>query len=408
MALSVPSGSKLHSLKPPIISLNVDLGGSIPAREFENRAYAALKSPMRPGSQIVFDFRGTSFVEPAALQLFVSLTRHLKQVGSIVVIRVPERQKPRDFWRAWGFPAALSLATSTSFFAMVDESSRKYFGEPPKYYTRDEFPCLPNANPNDIRSTNFFGFCSQPLPSANPSSRLAYQERGYWDTVQVRDVIEKKLGKNADYFPSRVVFEAFLNAMRHPGASLVQTASLDQKAAKKFTVHFWDDGRSMTTTMSRALEAGIKVRGEYEVDLDRNYFVIASPHDVETDEGELISSRTEIGRNLPEEKLLLSTIFPCVTSDPLGIGHAVDPKVMKQDPRYGRRGMGLYVLVNGVVDVLGGEVGFRTGRFFMNVSQNDPTRTKCREASYKVRVRIWPKSVPSFLGNQIVVRVPIQ
>jgi hypothetical protein len=130
---------------------------------------------------------------------------------------------------------------------------------------------------------------------------------------------------------SRIVFEAMMNAVRHPGAEYIQTGSLLNKRRspvseqsgssqnRHFTVSFWDDGRTMYETLANALSNDLSIRYGYLEKFDTTYelsFIDENSsfkaHPV------LISSRETPEKGSSSQRLLLATLYPGVTCDVTG------------------------------------------------------------------------------------------
>jgi hypothetical protein len=388
----------------------VQFGGAVTSGAVDDILVAGLAASERDHARhVIFDFADTTFIEAPALQMVIAAALWLTRNGEEFSLRIPRSQKVRDFWRAWDFPQALATAMGVdSFSSLVPISDRHFFGEKRKYYLPVELPGHPGFPGGSVRSKNFFGFYSMSISSRGPSIRLAYEEKDYWNVSHIHAILTDKLGKESSYFPSRVVFEAVLNALRHPAATILQTAAIDQKTkeGRLFTVHFWDDGMSMAETMQRAIDGTAPVRGMFEQDLDRKYLVIQSEDGVEG-----LTQRTEtahmaLERGIESQNALLATIMPAVSSDLFGLTHAVADEVTEEDIRFGRRGMGLFVLINAAVEILGGSVAFRTANHFMNIRKTNARERKQSGASLRVRLKRRSRELPPFLGNLVTVRIP--
>ena len=73
-------------------------------------------------------------------------------------------------------------------------------------------------------SSRFFAITS--FLTAIPSqARYALSESGRWQETLVKSVLSRYLSGPENYVASRIVFEAATNAVRHPGATIIQTAS---------------------------------------------------------------------------------------------------------------------------------------------------------------------------------------
>ncbi len=75
------------------------------------------------------------------------------------------------------------------------------------------------------------------------------------------------------------------------------------------------------------------------------------------------------------------------------------------DYRLAQRGMGLYALYAAIVEVLGGEVSFRCGRYFMNVKKLGPRKSIEFDAQYQIKLVKQHSCLPTFFGNMIWVRL---
>ena len=126
--------------------------------------------------------------------------------------------------------------------------------------------------------------------------------------------------------------------------------------------------------------------------------------DLDSKKSTIESGTIELEPSLNLSRALFATILPGITSDPTGPGHDVPDEILAEDPRYGRRGMGLYILINAVVEVLEGSVSFRAGRHFMFVRKTNKKEYKETGAAIRVRVKERPAHVPEFRGNLVTVR----
>jgi hypothetical protein len=122
--------------------------------------------------------------------------------------------------------------------------------------------------------------------------------------------------------------------------------------------------------------------------------------------------RVKTSKELPTQKssdgeLMLATIFPGITSDPQGIKHFVHPKLADHarladsDGSESLPGRGLANLINGAVDVLGGQVTFRCGKYFMSV---EPAAKTAKDVNYAVEI----ERRHQFAGNLVTIRLPLQ
>jgi hypothetical protein len=389
----------------------VDLCGVVTADAFE-AAFSTTYQDINPSSSVCmnFDFSNATVVEPVALQMVIAAMLAAVQAGNDLVLRIPQEKRLRDFWRAWGFPQAVNAAIGANIFHSIAHSNdHKFFGEAQSHYGSSTLPAHPGFEVGTPRSLNYFGFHTMKVdPEAN-STRLAYEEKDSWSLPHIQAVLENMLGRDANYFPSRVAFEAVLNALRHPDARIIQTASRaaeNKKLGDSFVAHFWDDGSSMADTLALAIANNTEIRVGAVQDFRRKYLLVESNDDnPDNVNAQIVDDDLEITKQTSQSKLLFATILPGITSDPTGPHHFVPDEVLQEDSRYGGRGMGLFVLINAMVEVLGGSVAFRTGCYFMNVRKTKQSEFKETGASLRVRIKERPVHVPPFRGNLVTVRL---
>lgn len=183
---------------------------------------------------------------------------------------------------------------------------------------------------------------------------------------------------------------------------------IDPSSRGYLTIVVWDDGQSIPETIKNVLKAGKSIRS---VNIDRLHF----DYDVTTewqDSGEIVVERINTSWvpdiETPSEKLLLSALFPGITSDvEAKKGRNVDSAVFREDEVLGFPGMGLYVLANQVVDVFGGMLSIRTDKYFLNV-KTEKGLSKEMVKRHSAKLEIIPDHVPPFRGNMITVRLPLQ
>jgi hypothetical protein len=373
---------------------------------------------------ITFDFSESVFVEPAALQCVIASSRQLLLAGRLPRIRIPRDKKARDFLKSWNFIDALGDAAGKGASELVADEDQGWFEEEQIYYKRSELPSGPNFQGGSLQPRHFFAFSTIRLDkNKQASARPAYAARAHWQSAQVQDILRRKVGRGSSHFPSVVVFEAILNATRHPRAAVIQMASFDQNQTRRseydsrvaattkpptFTVHFWDDGQSMIQKLREAIQRGVPVRTKFQSDEDfeRKYIVDFTDTDPGRTVEYVVSSSVDLGPQIDTHDALLATLFPSVTSSPAGTDNDVAEDVLASDSRFGRPGMGLFVLVHTVAEMLAGTVTIRAGEHIMSVRRASPLeRNQHPGATLYARIKRRSASIPSFLGNMITVRV---
>jgi hypothetical protein len=396
--------------------MEVSFSGSVTA----DRVDLALPELARLGRStfekaVVLDFSEASFTEPPALQCVVALVRSLKLKGTDSLIRVPRKQKVRDAWKRWRFDSALGAAVGIGAEELFVPEDHGWFVEEQRFYKHLEYLPTRTSQGGNVESYDFFEFNTTRLDrSSQPSARPAYLAKDAWNSRHIQDILLRKIGQGARDFAAVVVFEAILNATRHPRASIIQTAAFDQPDDEQsgevrninprptFTVHFWDDGQPMADKLLDAIRAGVDVRTQEDEEFRRTYLVRYS--DGTTLSEEIVGSNCPLNVETPPHIGLLATLFPSVSSSPKGEDNEVPSEIKAADPRFANPGMGLFLLINNVVEILGGTVAFRTSHYFMNVRRTKPSENAKTGALLRVKIHKFASDMP-FLGNMITVRV---
>ncbi len=368
----------------------------------------------------VLDFRDTRWIEISSTQRITAFFLAAKKRNWMTIVRPPRLKKVRDHWRLWRFPEAFEAATKTPFGRLISGDDRVILNE--KQSTFDERRILKihdGRHPNSPRSSNFWGFVSENISPTNLSS-VASGQADLWSLDDVQDLLGKYIEGRVDYIPTRVVFEAIFNSTKHPGANIIQTASYHDyfshllngedlnKRSSDFVLFFWDNGRSILSTVDDALERNIDVKRHYIKDFERNYIVKYNPWDKTKKNKSTVNSSISLHSDLTDEIRLLSVLFPGVSTKPeLDSNHITHPSLGEFDERFTRRGMGLFVLANAVSEVLGGTLEFRTGRHYMHVKKTAPRTEKQSGAPLEIQISDTNPHLPEFEGNMVSVRIPV-
>lgn len=355
---------------------------------------------------MIIDMSECTYVVIESLVRIISFVADRERKQLKTYIALPKSKDVRDFMRAWRFPQAIYAATKVRFHNLVSKESSQYFGE--------------NDNPNNIKYTkylppdegmerllanDFFPFISREITN-NPASAIV-EESNRWQDDLVRLVLKKNLKGPNNYIPSRIIYESLSNACRHPKASLMQIVSMFNDKSKSydfsktsslgghFTIVIWDDGTSMIDTLKKPIQKCELIHTEQQIN---NYTFDLSFVDQENKiTTHKIKSDYLPNKETPDYKILLATIFPGITCDPSGKNQLRSPDIINSRP-----GMGLFILINAVIDVFGGSVSFRTGNYFMNIKKID----KNQQNTYNVKIKQYSELIPYFLGNMVTIRLP--
>jgi hypothetical protein len=400
--------------------------------------------------RLTIDLSDVTYVEIPTLQSIIALALSRQRQGLITLLRVPGGEagkRARDYLRRIEFPKAVSLALKTRFVNFVAPEDHHYFkglgGDSHslgfsfsprqrawrRYQSEGTAPRVDEG----LEAEEFFPFTTWCLPEYQEKGRVADEALDAWSVQTVVSVLDKHLRvspeaadlsvnstprrwqSSGQYVASRIVFEAMINAIRHPGATYIQTSSLlnkyrpgiywEEAQKRHFTVTFWDDGASMYDTLKSAIHEGLSVRHHYPKRFETNYDLNLVDDNTGKQFSQIISSAETPQKDTPDHVLLLSTIFPGVTRDVTGKGHRVHPELAISEPELATQGMGLFALVRTAVDLFGGSIAARSGSYFMSIKAGSKKQTMVR---YQVKIVKKRSSSPPFLGNMLTVRLPLR
>jgi len=403
-----------------LIPIVVEFGPSVSAGSFESiltEALATKDKLLKEPQHIVLDFSQTDFIDIVSCQYITAFELTARSRNWLVSVRPPSNKAVRDFWRHWEFPQAFKEATELDFASLFSGADRNILTEAQTTFSHRAPLRVEEHKDSDADSSrHFFGFVSEALKEVDASS-LAHFEAERWTIPEVQQILKQHLDRGCDYLPSRVVFEAFFNAAKHPNAKIIQTASWNKRLTRRlngkelhdngfFNFIFWDDGDSIEDTLCNAVGSGVPVREEYSTEFDRKFHFIYE--DVEDDSNSYSSglfSRCSLNHETPREVVFASCIFPGVTSQPDSIVQSAAQELSDYDYRLAQRGMGLYALFSAIVEVLDGEVSFRCGQYFMNIKKLGSIKSKELDAQFQIKLVRQHSHLPNFFGNMIWVRL---
>lgn len=384
-------------------------------------------------SILTLDFSESTYIEIASLQYTIALVCRRKKAGLETRMKLPggtDGFRPRSTLRRWNYPAAIRLAAKIRFEDFVVESDHQYFqgnggdlvANP--YAKLEETYDLPSGQVTFTRDSHrFFEFVTWDVEKYLEAKRLVIDAYEAWDVDAVRAVLNRNLqgprqsspsdggtGTSDVYLASRVFYEAMTNAVRHPGARVIQTSShLDTQSKTKqhFTIVFWDDGKSMLRTMKEAIDSQKNIRRPYPKHFDTSFELTRVDEKGNKSPPEVVNSCDTPESSQDEERLLLATLYPGTTCNIDGLGHhSLLEESIGADAGLGEPGMGLFVLISTAIDMFGGSVAFRTDRYFMNVKAKHASDVP-NSPRYSVKIQRFPSAVPAFLGNMVTVRLPL-
>jgi hypothetical protein len=315
-----------------------------------------------------------------------------------VMLRLPHKSDVCHFLAAWEFVPALEevLGRPANSFLTNDQLQRIQEADDPTNNPYMDARLDRDGALQRLYSSKFFSLQSFSRQSSLFSASLAADVARDWRQVMIEHVLARMLPQGAELFRSRIVFEAMMNAIRHPQANLILTASMIRRehSAHRFSVGFWDNGSLIPSTLRRALRKGLSIRGKAFGTVQCEYIVYAGT------EGRRRGSvlPTEVpNKGAPDASLLLASLFPGITCDPFGLTRLTEAPTPP--------GMGLYFITNAAVTVFGGRVSLRCGREELQISR--PKRESARGGeTFNVRLRTHPMA--SWInGNLLWVELPV-
>lgn len=389
-------------------SLQIDIPPTI--GDFDRLVSATLDDKTNIPKQLILNLREVKYFEVACLIYLTSLIKSSIQQNIAINLRLPKSKQVRDFFRAWHFPQALKEATGIPFNKIVSEEDLTYFGENPSLKDQKYAPRIRQYGDQYLiqMSTDYFPILTFRKPEVGFNYELALKQANRWATKFVMITLKQRLHGPPGYFASRIVFEALMNAVRHPNATLIQMASHyieHKKEGSKsgfFTLICWDDGKSIIDTLKGPFEKGQEISSIDESLETDKYKLVYQNEKGDKATPIIVDSNFVPSADSVDSDFLFASILPGITSDVKGIGHRSHPDVA-EDKQFKLPGMGLHLLINAATIIYGGEIAFRTREYFMNIKRSDSDDNFC---DYNVTLRKMSSSY-EFLGNMLIIRLPI-
>ncbi|TIV60722.1 hypothetical protein [Mesorhizobium sp.] len=431
--------------------MNFRFGGILVGANFE----AAVSQQLLKSSiasldtvpSVHFDLRDVRFMDCYCAQLLICYVRSLDRRGALVTIKLPERKPVRDMLRVWSFDEALREAVGSRLSRYCDEDDRSHYFPPHETQTTFDLQLFPtnyaltNEPPDPSRGdqagrTSFYGFRTIRVPAdADAKPTLALAEKLLWQSPQVARYLERDFSLDVRFFSARIIFEAVFNALRHPNADIVQTAThtrhnyelsqtrlpLDgefaasptKRPSKSAVIHYWDDGTSILDIINKNLANGTGRRTQPAGNYATSYRLKWKSWGEEQPSVDriLTTSDDATGDSHVSEKLVF-VLQPYVSMEPTMYGHASTAETKQDEPRLASIGMGLFLLLDTAIRMFGGSVRIRTANVHLDITRGYKTYRsragKVPGANYVVYVREMSPALPKFPGNLITISLPEQ
>lgn len=406
-----------------------------------------LSSPLNSISSVQFDLRDVRFIDCYCAQVLICYIRHFDRQGTLVSLKLPKQKRVRDMLRVWNFDEALRDAVGSRLSRFCDEDDRAHYFPPNEIQTTFDiklFPTIhhPSNDPGSNSDTgsqpriNFFGFRTIHVPAVEAKAQYALAEKELWQSPNVRRLLERDLKLDVRFFSARIIFEAVFNALRHPSADIVQTAThtryfyeLSQARlsfnegsesppspsppSKSAVVHYWDDGVSLLDIINSNLAEGHGRRTSSAGDFATSYRLLWKAwDDIEPSIDRIVTTSEDADSNSHVSEKLLFILQPYVSMVPSLYGHTSTVETTEDDPRLASVGMGLYLLLDTTVRMFGGKVRIRTANIHMDIYKGKLRQSSRGAATpkhdYTVEVREMSPLLPKFPGNMITISIPEQ
>ena len=372
--------------------------------EHLDRRFSYASSTGENKQELILDLSRAEFIEASCLIYLISLLINRKRNGQDTLLKLPRSKKVRDFMRSWLFPDTVINTAGMSFWNIVSEEDRNYFGENPSLKEQTYAgKLIKNYGKWERILQNYLPILDLRNTGTSFNVGLALTEANRWKREIISSILEKHLHGPHGYFASRIVFEAIMNAVRHPNANIILTTS-SLKIEKGFnkglmSITWWDDGTSIIDTLRESLNRGNAItKGGMNI-VDK-YRLVLEKVDGSKDDPVILASNLIPEQDIPDPYLFLAATFPGITCDLRGETHVPNPETAAH-PILSSPGMGLYLLINAACNIYKGSVFFRTREYFMEIS---PVASK--NYNYDVDVRYYPGA--QFLGNMLTVNLPLQ
>jgi hypothetical protein len=395
--------------KPLEADTVIRLPQQVTLAEIESNLEALLQAGDRKAASLELNLSQVQSIGAATLVYLISLIVDRADHGFQTCLRLPVSESVRDFLRDWRFQETLLHATGIPLRQLVCAEDPQYFADASRAESRDTGLTPDEAIAGLYMPADFWALRIIPINEVTDTTSLALEESRRWQTPLIKHLLHGRLKGPEEYIATRIAFEAMTNGLRHPNAHMIVTASQlsshserSSSSSHDLSIVYWDDGESIVETVRRGRRGG---HGQ-KIEIPANFYLgyrIAVEHP-----GRITPRRMDvhslIDEHAPDYELLLAATLPGVGGSvlaPTASSRAAADTSFSSVP-----GMGLFMLVNTTVDVLGGTLHFRTGRLRVKIQADRNGRT-ANGFKYNARVHEFDDQMPSFRGNLIIAQVPV-
>lgn len=381
---------------------------------------------------LTVDLENVVYIEIASqVFLIVFLEKRFRE-GKETQLNLPKSKRVRDMLRIWRFQSAVSEIVGCSLYNLTAVPSKRYFGEETN---------VSNAASKDINKVEFLDSVqlSNTLTITtfrrNIDYGIALSVSDMWKQKNIYNLFSRLFKASNNKFARNIVYEAIVNAVRHPGASKVMVAgSLQMSVTKKgssahsttekdaksntgfLTLVIWDNGESIIDTLQNGLGTCTHLR-TWHSEIFKSLFAVELNRSDKVVSKSIIESSFNPTLDTPSYLLLASAFLPGVSSNPdkesvyfYPENDIDDEEVSEKIALKNKPGMGLYLLIDTAIHVFGGTVLARTKGFYINIKKGKKTQFD-REIpegvplfSCKIETDL---GTESFTGNMLTIRIPV-
>ena len=396
-----------------------------------------------PGRPLVIDIREASYIEIAALINCIAIFLQRSDAGQVTFLTWPRTQSVRDFLHVWRFPEALEDATGQSITAIFENAEDlQAFIDVQATFTGqgdavNKLEYDPDWEPRKKTRRNFFEFVTfketvgQDIQPRGRFASAPRDEGKKWTQPLIHAVLDKYLpGETTKDEVARViVYESLSNAIRHPGARVIQIVSrLGRRVASRspagevlesapsvLRICVWDDGTSIANTLLTVLREGGSVHAFHlpPYMCDRVHVTIRN-FEQTRQRSRVVDQAEEITHETTEARILLASLFPGVTRSAQREIAKVEPFDEKDASRASDAllssapGMGLYALTRTVIDQFFGNLLIRSGGYRLIIEGAHDAYRKQYGVRYKCKVTKYRDQMPAFKGNLLAIQLPLK
>lgn len=378
---------------------------------------------------LLFDMKDVTYIEVPAIIFMIAFIYKKRSDGKEIKIKLPEHLKVRNIIRYFRLPDVLLALTGRDFRDIVMPENFHYFGETRnqkgdyRSFQQKKYPDY-NSFADAIANKNIHIYSDlrqfkTPIEKINSCENVLSDWNCSAMEMFLKTYLQSEDNNKERLVPNRIIYEGITNSQRHSKADWLMVAFMVKKEGKegineKFDISFWDNGDSIIKTLKNTLAEGRIIRNEdFSMDAIQSSFYVK--YENNKFNKKTIDSDTDVDEFKDDDGLLLlSSFFPGISEFPKGDdGYSGSPYIPKDSPLK-NPGMGLTILLNAAIDLLGGEVSVRAENYFLHIKKPEDKTVKKYEAEkvkyskfYEVKIENCGEDIP-FNGNMLTIRLPLK